>query len=208
MIYAKILAFQQQQIVLKKTGKNPHFNSKYVPLNEVLESITGPLNELKVVIIQLPTETGLRTVLHDTEDKTEIECFLPFVEASTTQKLGSNITYNRRYSLVTLLGLGDEDDDGNTASTPKPTQEVKEEDIPNGSHSEVDILDQRQGVSKSTGKPYQRVKTSLGTAWNNDKDGIILEIGETYSVVVEGGNIIQATPYNERIDDLSEYSHN
>jgi hypothetical protein len=32
------------------------------------------------------------------------------------QKIGSNLTYYRRYALVTMLGLEDEDDDGNVAS--------------------------------------------------------------------------------------------
>jgi hypothetical protein len=41
------------------------------------------------------------------------------------QKLGSAITYYRRYTLQSLLGLQAEDDDGNTA-----TKQVKEERKP------------------------------------------------------------------------------
>ena len=116
MIYEKLLQLQQKNIVVKKVGENPHFRSSYATLNEVLEKVKKPLNDLKVLILQLPEKDGLKTILYDTEDKSQVECFMPYVESTTAQKLGSNNTYNRRYSLVTILGLEDEDDDGNVAS--------------------------------------------------------------------------------------------
>lgn len=130
-IYKKLLAFQMQDITIKKDGKNPHFKSTYATLNQVLEKIKKPLNDMQILILQTPEKDGLRTTLMDMEDDTKVECFMPYTaETTTAQKLGSNNTYNRRYSLVTLLGLEDEDDDGHTASqkneptvqyAPKPT---------------------------------------------------------------------------------------
>ncbi len=116
MIHKKLLEFQKKGITLVKVGDNPYFSSKYVPLNEVLSKVKGILNEMDIVILQLPEEKGLRTKLVDLEDGSEVECFMPYVDATTPQKLGSNNTYNRRYSLVTLLCLEDADDDGNIAS--------------------------------------------------------------------------------------------
>ena len=58
-------------------------------------------------------------MLYDVSDDTFVDGFLPYVEATTAQKIGSNNTYNRRYSLVTMLGLEDVDDDGEEASTPQ-----------------------------------------------------------------------------------------
>ncbi len=114
-IHKKLLSFQRQNIKLSKDGINPHFKSEYVTLNEVLEKVKKPLNQLDVVVIQAPEATGLRTTLVDVEDDTKIECFMPYVELSNAQKLGSNNTYNRRYSLITLLGLEDIDDDAESA---------------------------------------------------------------------------------------------
>lgn len=112
-------------ITVSKDGTNPHFRSSYVTLNEVLEKVKKPLNDLGIVIIQMPEKDGLRTKLVDVVSSGEgkqygdcIECFMPYVECTTAQKLGSNNTYNRRYSLITLLGLEDQDDDGNVASEP------------------------------------------------------------------------------------------
>jgi hypothetical protein len=120
MIHEKLLKFKALNIKVEKDVANPFFKSSYTSLNEVLNKVEKPLNDLKVIILQLPEEKGLRTILLDTEDNSKVEGFLPFVEVSTAQKLGSNLTYNRRYSLITMLGLEEEDDDGNAASQPKP----------------------------------------------------------------------------------------
>lgn len=151
MIYAKLLEFQQQGITVEKDGTNPHFKSKYTTLNEVLEKVKKPLNELKVVILQCPGSDpvtqvqGLWTYLIDTEDDTRTESFMPYVDAGTAQKLGSANTYLRRYSLITLLGLEDEDDDGNAASKPvakKPTS-----------------------VQDAVGDPLEETKLTPGESW-------------------------------------------
>jgi hypothetical protein len=193
MIHKKLLQFQQKQLVLHKTGENPHFKSKYVPLNEVLETVVPALNDLGVLVLQAPAENGLNTTLYDTEDDTSVTSFIPYVEATTAQKLGSNNTYNRRYALVTMLGLGDEDDDGNKASEPIQVRpEIPKVDLPDGSHT-ITVLDVYNGKSKTTGNPYQRIGTADGSAFNNDKNGTSLEIGETYDVIVSKGGIVQAT---------------
>lgn len=127
-IYGKLLDFQKLNISIKKDMSNPHFRSKYADLSEVINKVRKPLSDCGIVLIQSPTEFGLTTTLHDVASGTEITSFLPFIGASDPQKLGSNLTYLRRYSLVTILGLEDDDDDGNTAtaptqakSAPKPT---------------------------------------------------------------------------------------
>jgi hypothetical protein len=125
MIHKKLLEFQKLGITLVKDGENPHFRSSYVTLNEVLAKVKGPLNELGVVIVQEPDVSAdgqhnyLRTVLLDTEDETKTESLVQFIGATDMQKLGGAITYARRYSLIALLGLEDEDDDGNAASAVK-----------------------------------------------------------------------------------------
>ena len=115
-IYKKLLEFQSQNISVCKGKENPHFKNKYADINEILEKVKPPLSKLGVVITQVPTSEGLKTILHDTESETEIEGYLEFCQRTDAQKLGSNITYYRRYSLLAMLGLEDEDDDGNKAA--------------------------------------------------------------------------------------------
>lgn len=133
-IYTKILRFQKTDITVTKDGKNDYFKkegkaSMYVTLNEVLDKVKRPLNDLGIVILFIPEEQGLRTVLHDTETSTEIQGFMKYVGADNAQKVLACNTYFRRGSLVSMLGLEDEDDDGNTASgVGQKTKAVQEKD--------------------------------------------------------------------------------
>jgi len=115
MIYKKLLDFQKLNVSIKKTSVGGHHKNTYANIDEVLETIKPKLSELGITLLQLPTETGLKTVLYDTEDDSMVYGFLPFVGATDAQKIGSNLTYMRRYSLVSMLGLEAEDDDGEGA---------------------------------------------------------------------------------------------
>jgi ERF superfamily protein len=116
MIYEKLLKFQKLGITVEKDADNPFFKSKYTSLNQVLEKVKKPLNDTGVLIVQQPTvidgTSGLHTVLTDTEDSSNVESFIPFVGATDMQKLGGAISYARRYALISMLGLEDEDKDG------------------------------------------------------------------------------------------------
>lgn len=117
-IYTKLLDFQKLNISVVKGTLNPHFKSKYANLNEVLEKVKKPLNDMNILIIFEPQENGLRTALKCVDSNTEISSFMKYVDCGNAQKLLACNTYYRRGSLVSLLGLEDEDDDGNTASKP------------------------------------------------------------------------------------------
>lgn len=125
----KLLQFQRQNITLEKDGKNPHFKSSYATLNEVLAKVKKPLNDLGILIIQSPEEKGLKTTLLDVQNGGKVECFVPYADFGTPQKLGANLTYFRRYSLIALLGLEDEDLDGELPQTTKKSLSSNEFDI-------------------------------------------------------------------------------
>lgn len=134
-IYTKLLDFQKQNISIKKGSQNPHFKNRYADINEILEKVKKPLNEMGILITQNPIVfeglEGLETSLYDTESETAMRSFIPFIQKQDAQKLGSNITYNRRYSLVAMLGLEDEDDDGNKAVANKSEATEEYNDLNN-----------------------------------------------------------------------------
>lgn len=129
MIYKKLLEFQKLNITIEKDAVNPHFKNSYSSLNEVLSKVRKPLNDLGVVIVQrgegYAHGYGLITELIDIEDDSRVQSFTPYVNATDMQKLGGAITYARRYSLVSMLGLEDADDDGNTASAPEALPTIR-----------------------------------------------------------------------------------
>lgn len=118
-IHKKLLEFQKLGITVEKDAANPFFKSRYTSLNQVLEKVKKPLNELGIVITQESHEEGIMTVLTDTEDDTSVSSYVPFVAATDMQKLGSAISYARRYALIALLCLEDSDDDGESAIAPR-----------------------------------------------------------------------------------------
>lgn len=112
----KLLEFQRKVGAIKKDGKNPHFKSNYATLPQILSEVKPILSELGLVLLQ-PIRSGMvvSEILEGGKVLTSSEIKLP--EGLDPQKMGSAITYYRRYTLASLLSLEIEDDDGNLAST-------------------------------------------------------------------------------------------
>lgn len=121
-IYEKLSALKNEIKPVKKDKTNPHFKNQYATLSAVIDTIQPLLEKHKLNYYQtLNIKDGihyLTTILFNvekTDDILSIEIPL-FIEKNDMQKLGSALTYARRYGLITLLGLEQEDDDGNSAS--------------------------------------------------------------------------------------------
>jgi hypothetical protein len=105
---------QIQPIV--KDSKNPFFNSKYFDINQLLESVEPILHNHGLIITQPIDEGYVITQIWHVDSGEKIESKLKMPEVLDPQKLGSAITYFRRYGLQSLLALQAEDDDANSAS--------------------------------------------------------------------------------------------
>jgi hypothetical protein len=107
-----------------KNATNPHLKVKYADLGSVLDTITEPLQAHGLLVVQRfdATEWGavLITDLIHVATGEKLTSAVPVASKDPTdpQKMGGAITYYRRYSLLALLGLAPEDDDGNAASQP------------------------------------------------------------------------------------------
>lgn len=124
-IYAALLEVQKKAPRVQKDAINPHFRSTYVTLNAALDAVLPLLNEHGILLVQAPDADGLRTELIHPESGTQISSWAEMPKDDNPQKLGSAITYFRRYALMSMLGLvGDEDDDANVASAGKGKREV------------------------------------------------------------------------------------
>lgn len=109
-----------------KDSKNPHFKSTYASLESVLDAIREPAIENGVLFIQTSGKDAeghfLETrLIHNTGQEIVSKLYL-LIDKLNMQGLGSAITYARRYSLTSIFGIGQEDDDGNQAShAPAPS---------------------------------------------------------------------------------------
>ena len=123
MIYKKIAKIQKNIGKMKKDKKNPYFKSNYFDINGLLEQLQPLLDEQKLLITQPLTSMlspsgsrpALTTIIRDldTDEKEEWTTALP--DLQDPQKMGSCITYYRRYSLQSLFCLQSQDDDGEGA---------------------------------------------------------------------------------------------
>lgn len=115
-IYKKLFEAKKEIGKISKDSTNPFYKSKYFDINSLLEHVEPILAKHGLLVIQ-PIENGsviTRIINTDTESGDIIlssAMLLP--EMDDPQKMGSAITYYRRYTLQSLLALQAEDDDAN-----------------------------------------------------------------------------------------------
>jgi hypothetical protein len=115
-LYPKLHAAKQKIGKVVKNSTNPHFKNKYADINALVESVEPILLENGLLLIQ-PIESGLvSTLIIDIETGDKIVSSMRLPEIQDPQKVGSAVTYYRRYTLQSLLSLQAEDDDANSAS--------------------------------------------------------------------------------------------
>lgn len=103
------------------------YNYNYASLENVLDTIREPLKNSGLIFSQFPTgDYGLTTILvhPKTGEFFETTSEIKAVK-DDPQGRGSAITYNRRYHLVSILGLNVEDDDGASASGKTANTQIK-----------------------------------------------------------------------------------
>lgn len=142
----RILEVQKQIGVLGKDSKNPFFKSAYLDLNKLLINVT-PLLHKEGLILSQPIKDGFvySEIINAETGNVLLSSSIQIPENLTDpQKLGSCITYFRRYTLKSLLAIAEGDDDANLAA--KPTKETLSDDKLEG--CEDWTKEQKQAVIK------------------------------------------------------------
>lgn len=101
-----------------KDANNPFFKSKYVDLSGAIDAIRDALADNGLSVVQ-SVDSGDKLTLQTTLMHSSgewIASVYPITAAKQDpQGIGSAVTYARRYSLMALVGLAAEDDDGEAA---------------------------------------------------------------------------------------------
>lgn len=119
-----LAAFQADLPEIGFDAKNTHFNNKYATLANITKIVFPKLNEYGLAYsVGSFVDDGKMVVqchlLHPESGESRDAQF-PITETNP-QKIGSAVSYFRRYGLGMLAGIvADEDDDGNAASAPAP----------------------------------------------------------------------------------------
>ena len=115
-IYTKLAAVKKEIGAISKDSTNPFFKSKYFDINGLLKHVEPLLDKNGLLLLQPITDGLVCSQIIDVENGEKVESSIQMASLSDPQKMGSMITYYRRYTLQSLLGLQAEDDDANAAS--------------------------------------------------------------------------------------------
>ena len=134
-LFQAIANFQVECPKISKDANNPFFKgSKYATLPHILNVITPILKKNGLVIVQPVINTCVVTKLIHIDSGQMIESVYDILckDATNPQQLGSGVTYARRYSLSSLLGLNIDDgsdDDGNNATGNVQSKPLSKEEL-------------------------------------------------------------------------------
>ena len=134
---SKALAIVQKTLDrAAKSTKNEFLSTKYADLTTVWNCLRDilPDNGFSVTQVMSPIDGKdyLVTILFHTSGQW-IKSIAPLViEKLTSQNVGKAITYQRRYSLAAIVGVCQEDDDGNESTFISRKQVVAVQDVLKG----------------------------------------------------------------------------
>jgi len=116
-----------------KDSVNPHFRSRYADLAGVWDACREPLASNGLAVIQTPGEIGDKTIelttilAHESGEWIQSTFTIP-VSKPDAQGVGSAVTYARRYALAAMVGIVQDDDDGNAATQPRKQVTIRRPD--------------------------------------------------------------------------------
>ena len=189
-----------------KDGNNPIFRSKYITLDSILLAVRPVLSQCNIFLsqsVQSHTDSEITvrsTLIHASGEWIANEVSVPVnpiinrdgkVQPVDAHRVGSAITYGRRYSLSALLAIGeasDTDDDGNTASG-----------YQNQSQAPQQPLRQPQAPQKQAPKtpaptvpaPLDRFNAEIDRLWG--KETSKADRKNVHNAVVAGGSEVSIT---------------
>jgi len=122
-------ALSKLQVAVKNPNRNKKaYNYFYADMDEVLNCIKKPCSENGFSIVQMPFNDGevlgVETLLiHDSGEYIKGK-FGSKLAKQDPQSVGSQVSYYRRYSLLSMFNLSQEDDDGASVSKPQASASV------------------------------------------------------------------------------------
>lgn len=135
-----LVAAKQNFQPIRKDSVNPFYRNKYASLASILDAVEPALLDQGLVICQSIQEKSLVTRLYHVSGQyiESVYCLPGIMEIqeaadiqASAQKLGSIVTYARRYALSALLGVvADEDNDCQSTSSqskfnkPTPVKQI------------------------------------------------------------------------------------
>lgn len=168
-----------------KDSTNPHFRSRFADLASVWDACREPLSKHGLAIVQSVVNRGddqyLETTLgHSSGQWISSEMRLP-IQKPGPQELGSCLSYCRRYSLAAIVGVYQDDDDGERGevrSSSKPVEQKPVEPKSNVATLSAQMIQQLNPYFAEDLDAVEMVSQKFGCHWTKlpvDKFVTVLE---------------------------------
>lgn len=178
-----LLEFQKDMPTVTLDGKNPHFNSQFTTLKNLTSTLVPKLNAVGIAtattsrVLEDGTLIAVAKLIHESGEEMVAE--FPIKETNP-QKIGSAVTYFRRYGIAALSGVvADADDDGNAASEaprlqPRAVQQVKTA-APSGQSDELKELTSKIRAWASGDEERRKKANETHTRLKENLSGVKLQ---------------------------------
>ena len=185
-------AAQAEFSAVPKDKANPFFKSSYADLASVVKTATPVLTKNGLSVSQFITNTedgrdALVTYLLHSSGQYLAHTMVLHLPKSDPQGQGSAVTYARRYSFMSVLGLvADVDDDGNAASKPtnigraatsRPLPERQSDVAPSGDGASPAQIKALSTILKQRGK---EAGIEVVARWNKELNEITKSEASTW----------------------------
>ena len=144
-----LLAFQGLQVAAQKDGKNPHFRSNYSTLESVISAVSYGqqfglcfTQEIDFEVVDGDVLQFVRTSLIHAPSGEQRQSRTPILTKDKTdpQKMGSGVSYAKRYGLQSIFGIPSGDDDGQAASV-RPAPISQERSSPHNAQAKSPVAE-------------------------------------------------------------------
>lgn len=116
-LFSALCAVQGELRTVAMDSTNPHYRSSYASLESVVQTVNPVLSRHGLCLSQWVDGEALVSILGHKGGQWIASDYPIRPVKQDPQGVGSAITYARRYSAMSILGLAPEDDDGTAAST-------------------------------------------------------------------------------------------
>jgi hypothetical protein len=147
-----------------KDSDNTQYKSQYASLAAVVSAIKAPLSSNGLMLTQWPESDGddvyLTTILGHVSGQWIKSRIKMLLVKKDPQGLGSAMTYYRRYSACSIVGLHQDDDDGQDHRKGLERQEKMEEERLNLEKENLEIERRKLKLAETQAKQVQQVQTA------------------------------------------------
>ena len=168
-VYPKLAKVKAELNPIQKTETNPFLKSKYFDINSLLSQVEPILQKNGLILAQPIQQGKVTTYLIDPETGDDLGSEIELPNIQDPQKLGSAITYYRRYTLQSLLALQALDDDGEIVREDlEKLRQVAYNLLETSIWNDREVIDQAKARIQSQG--YEGLKNAIKELKENQRD--------------------------------------